>query len=277
MPIRLFLLISLVTSTAACGPPSPEAPTDLSDLVRYLYREWDNEDPRFLEDGLANLDEFLGTVDMTVEAKDRSWVPDNLTVEDVAAVSWPDERDLEAMIPITVAGHGDWPVTDHARLQTEPDQLITEPTATRYERTVLNEDDPSCYWDLSCALVETTNDVRRDNLVMAVDFILLKDFRWARIGPEVEGEEARWAVVGRSWFEQSWTGDSGNTHLWTSFAMDVWLGQPDGTTLRTQTLWSESEIVDVEDEVVRNLLRSSIDDIFDAGDAAIEELYHSED
>jgi len=59
--------------------------------------------------------------------------------------------------------------------------------------------------------------------------------------------------------------------------MDVWMGQPDGTTRRVQTLWSESDIVDVEDEVVRNLLRSSIDDIFDAGDAAIEELYYGDD
>jgi hypothetical protein len=121
--------------------------------------------------------------------------------------------------------------------------------------------------------METSNAVRRDNLLMAVDFVLLKDFRWARIGSEDDGEE-RWAVVGRSWFDRSWTGDNGNTHLWTSFAMDVWLGQADGTTRRVQTLWGESEIIDAEDDVVRNVVRAAIDDVFDAGTAAIGELYH---
>ncbi len=275
--LRSALLIAVAAPLAACQPPSPEAPTDLSDLVRYLYREFDNEDPRFLEEGLANLDAFVDTVDLETPALDRSWIPDYLTEEDVDAITWPTERDLTATIPITVAGQGPWGVTEHGRLQMEPDQTITEPTAPTYVRTVTNADDGTCFPDRSCLLIETSNAVRRDNLLMAVDFILLKDFLWARIGTPEEDEEERWAVVARSWFEQSWDGDEGNTHLWTSFAMDVWMGQPDGTTRRVQTLWSESDIVDVEDEVVRNLLRSSIDDIFDAGDAAIEELYYGDD
>ena len=272
MLLRTLLLIAVSAPLAACKPPSPEAPTDLSDLVRYLFAEWHNEDPQPMQDGLANLDAFMRDIDMDTAAVDRSWVPEPLTVEDVSAVTWP-ERDLEATIPLTVAGAGPWAVTDHARLQTEADQLPAEPTAVRYDRTVTNVDDPSCFWDGSCGLIETDNDVRRDNLVMSVDFAMRKDFRWVNIG---SGEDARRAVVGRSWLEDSFVGDEGNTHLWMSFAVDVWMELPDGSTQRVQSLWSESETIDVEEDIVRNLLRGSIDDVFDAGDAAIEELYYSE-
>ena len=101
MLFRSALLLLLVALLTACKPPSPEAPTDLSDLVRYLFAEWSNEDPLPLQGGLANLDAFMVAIDMDAPAVDRSWVPDALTVEDVAAITYPG-RDLEATIPITV-------------------------------------------------------------------------------------------------------------------------------------------------------------------------------
>ena len=109
---------------------------------------------------------------------------------------------------------------------------------------------------------------------MSVDFMLFKDFVWSRVGTEEDaGEDRPHALVARSWFEESWEGDSGATVLWQSFSLDVWLEDGAGATQRFQTLWSESQVVDVDEDILRNVLRESIDDIFIVGDEAIAALH----
>ena len=276
-----LLLVAALAPGQACTP-TPEAPTEFSDLVRYLLRNWGNEDPVYVEGGLANLETFLADYDLQADPQERSWIPDYLEDTDIEGMSWPDDRSLEEAIPVAIARSSVWPVTDHARLQSEADQRITEPTAQeRYDREVTNLDDPSCFWDRSCEVMITYNDARRENAAMAVDFVLLKEFRWARIGtPEDEDDPERWAVVARSWFDQSWHGDSDSTHLWHSFALEVWMGVDDETTWRMQSLWSETDVgIEKTEEgiaAIRGTTRWGIDGVFEAAEDAIPELYYSE-
>lgn len=278
--LPVLLLLGLVP-VLGCTP-TPEAPTEFSDLVRYMLRNWDDEDPAYLEGAVENLEVFLADYDLLSDSQERSWIPDFLDETDIEGLEWPDDRRLEDAIPVAIARSSVWPVADHARLQTEADQRPTEPTAQqRYVRETTNLDDASCFWERSCDLITTSNDVRRENAVMAVDFILLKDFRWVRIGtPEDEDDPVRWAVVARSWFDESWHGDTDNTHLWHSFALEVWMDADDETTWRMQSLWSETDVgIEKTEEginAIRGTTRWGINAIFEAGEDAIEDLYYSE-
>ena len=279
-----LLFVALLAAALAPGQactPTPEAPTEFSDLVRFMLQNWDHEEPEVLEEALANLELFLADYDLLGETTERSWIPDFLDEDDIEGLTWPDDRRLEDAIPVAIARSSVWPVADHGRLQSEADQRITEPTAQqRYDRTVTNLDDPSCFWDRSCEVMITHNDARRENAAMAVDFVLLKDFRWAGIGTPEDDEPERWAVVARSWFDESWHGDTDNTHLWHSFALEVWMGVDDDTTWRMQSLWSETDVgIDkTEDGInaIRGTTRWGINGVFEAGEDAIDELYYTD-
>jgi len=266
---RLLPLIFLL----ACGPPSPEAPTELSGLVRFLFAEHDNEDPTVMEQGLGNLAALLDAVDLTGDAVDRSWIPGALIADDIEGLTRPEDRDLAALLSIALAGQSAFGTQDHALLQIQSDQLPGEPTATRYERLVTEPEDPACFVSGECEHLRTSNDVRRENFLMSVDFMLRKDFRWSSVGTEADaGEDRPRAIAARSWFEQSWPGDNGNTMLWQSYSLDLWLDDGKGAARRFQALWSESEVVDVSEDVLRNVLRNSIGDVYVAADEAIAAL-----
>ena len=66
-----------------CRPP-PEAPSELSELSRYLYANWHNEDPDFVGVGLVSLEDFIATIDLDAQLNDRSWELGAITAEDVA-------------------------------------------------------------------------------------------------------------------------------------------------------------------------------------------------
>jgi hypothetical protein len=249
----------------------------MSDLVRYLYREHDAEDPRVMEEGLANLNALLDEVDLDAATVDRSWVPDLLDSTDVADVSRPEGRDLDALLSISVAGSSTHPATAHALLQIQTDQTAAEPTATHYERTIDEPDSPDCFASGDCTRLRTINDARRENFLMSVDFILFKDFVWSHVGTEEEvGTDRPRAIAARSYFAESFPGDAGNTMLWQSYSLDLWIEDENGGSRRFQSLWSESDIIDVDEDIVRNVLRDSIDDVYAAGDEAIDQLLAAE-
>ena len=270
---RLLPLLVLV----ACAPASPEAPTELSELARFLYAQHENEDPEVLAEGLGNLAQLLDEVDLEADPEERSWIPQPLEASDLVGLQRPEDRDLAALLTISLAGPSRFPVADHALQQVQSDQLPAEPTATRYIRTITAPEDPACFVAGDCDRLRTNNDVRRENFLMSVDFVFDKDFRWSFIGADDgSGDERNRAIVGRSWFEQSFPGDNGNTMLWQSYSLDLWLDDGSGGAQRFQTLWSESQVVDISEDVIRNVLRNSIDDIFVEGDTAIEALLAAE-
>lgn len=263
------LLIALLV---LCGcAPLPEAPTELNDLSRYLYREHANDDPRVMQVGAANMVDFLSTLDLGGERADRSFEPDHLQDEDVADLTRPD-RPLDGCLPVAIGGLSRHAIEDHALLMIQPDQTEAEASATFYDRTFPELDDPSCFVDRSCDLLVTSNHAERQNALLKVEFVLLKDFRWVEVLDD-EGEHERQAIISRSWFEQEWWGEEGRNALLQSYATDIWIEADDGTTLRYQTLWSESEIsLDVTDDAVRATLRLSIDGSFGRADDVIDDL-----
>ncbi len=254
-------LMSLALS--GCKRP-PEAPAELDELSRYLYREWGNEDPEVISAGLENLRAFLQDVDMDDNVMGRSWELSPISSDDVSEVPRPADRNPSDTLGVAVTTLSEWPVSDHVMLQIETDQTITEPAAEFYERTFLT--DEVCFVPSECEFLETSNDITRNNLVMSVDMTLYKNYRWVSL-------ESGDALISRSYLDQSWEGSKGKSTIWQSFSIDVWISKGN-ETIRYQTLWSESDVANASDSIEIGTVKSSTDNIFDAGDDAIEELFH---
>lgn len=264
-----MLITLLILLLSGCAP-LPEAPTELNELSRYLYREHANDDARVMQRGAANMFDYLATLPLDGERADRSFEPENLHDEDVVDIERPD-RPLENCLPVSIGGLSRHRIEDHALLMTQVDQTAAEASANYYDRSFPELDDPSCFVDRTCDLLVTSNDAERQNALLKVQFILYKDFRWVEILDD-DGEHVRWAIVARSWFDQEWYGEEGNNALLQSYASDLWFEADDGGVWRYQTLWSESDVGDTEDSVVRGILRFSIDGSFGRADDAIDDL-----
>lgn len=284
---RSTMWVGLALAMGACAPPSAsgdddtdagaeEDLSDLSVLSRRLYREWDAEDAELRAAGMAALDLYLSGVDVgSDKLDDRAWALADLEAQDVATIARPD-RPLDACFGLGMAYASKWPAVDHARLQIEADQTPTEPTATFYDRTVTNLDDPSCFVDRTCEVIDTTNDMERATALYTVQSTLLKNFRW--VGYTDAGGTARDAFYSRSWYDQSWPGDKGKTMVWQSYSIDVWIDRGDGTAWRYQTLWNETDVgFAVTEALMLQTVQSGTEKTFEAGDDAIGALFHAEE
>jgi len=271
--VPLVSVAGLLMFNTACKKVV-EAPEDLAALSGFLYGAWDSEDPEERSVALKNLEKQLATVEdlATAAPVDRSWQIEPLSDEEVEGLTRPD-RPLEDTVNVALAHWSPWSIEDHARLQTEPDQIPAEPTATRYNRLINAPEDPACFVAADCDILDTFNDMRRENLLLQADMELLKTFRWVPFTDDA-GQE-RVAFYSRSWFEQSWPGDKGNAVLQQSYSIDVWIEQADGSTWRYQTLWSETDLgFAVGDGAVESTIRGGTNDAMYAGDQAIADLYH---
>ncbi len=270
-PMQTKVLAPALALALAGCTPAPEAPTELSDLSRYILAEFDSDDPRVLEGALANLADVFVDVDLEGDLRDeRTFVTDKLTVEDLAGIETPPGTDPQNLVPISVVGRSRHPVANHMAFQRQPDQLPAEPSAETYVRAYLAPDDPTCFGvDEDCTLLRTENDIRRVNALMRVDFVLFKDFRLV----EVDEEAGLQGLAARSWLTQSWDGENGSTRLIQSYTEDIFIDLPEGGSLRYQMLQTETDLgPDVADSLVQAVVRGSIDSSFGAADDAIDEL-----
>lgn len=246
-----FLVLS------ACKAP-PEAPAELNELSRYLYASWGSEDPAEREVGIANLVTFMQDVDLGGDVQDRSWELTPVEEADLWDITWPDERDPADVLGVSVARKTDFPPLAHAGLQILPDQLPMEPSATAYTRRFVEVDDPTCFLDKSCDPLFTENDVTRQNLLISVDFLLFKDFRWVET-------EAGDALFARSYVDRVWEGNSGSSRILQSYSCDIWVPDGEGGGFRYQTLWSESDVAGGDSTTIA-VLKASINNILETGD-----------
>jgi len=247
-----------------------EAPTELSEINRFLFREWSSESEQLLAEALLNFDEQMAEVELDGSLGQRSFIPENLQEGDVSSLSHP-ERALTDLLGVAVGHKSPWSSADHVLLIVAEDQTPVQPTAPLYQRIFTGESDPQCFAARECMRITSMNEVRRENLLMSVDFSVAKDYRWVPITTDSGAE--RWGIVGRSWFSESFPADDGDSILWQSFTLDIWLDRADEGLLRYQSMWTETEIPGVSDaDIVRGTIRLSLDDTFDAEDNFLDEL-----
>jgi len=261
--IRLSVIFGVIVG---CQAPEP-APTELSDLSRYLFREWANPNPEVMADGVENLADMLADVNLTDGVMERSWTLRDIAIRDLHDVDWNRSRNPSDALGLGIAYASIWPVDDHSRMQTEADQLPAEPSATHYARTFPETTHPKCLVDASCPTLVTQSEITRKNILMTLDFELYKDIRWVATQ---RGD----ALAARSWIDRTWRGESGNTALHQSYSIDIWIPAGDGAW-RYQTLWTESDVgLSTSDELVLATVTSAIDHAVHVQDEAIEALFH---
>jgi hypothetical protein len=273
---RVLPLVLLALMGCAKAPPAGNP--EFNDAVAYTLRTFDGEEVdlayalRVLESNI-----YAG---MDVEAEseqDRALTPERLTEEDVVAMEHPD-RDPALALPVAVAARSPHPVESQRHVQMLTDHTPVEPySPDYYQRTFLEGGD--CWFDRACDRMNTFNDLVKKNALMEVPYEFYKDFRWIDMNlpdPEdvPEGEEPtnpgeeRWAFVGRSWQEESFEGEGGDTALLQSFTIEVWIPREEGDgTLRMLAVWSETDLgIDFTDDQVAGTTRKGIDDNFKAAD-----------
>lgn len=257
-----------VVPLIGCGPP--DAPKELDALTHFLFREWAHPTATVMEDGVAELDVLLNGLNLDGSLDDRSFRVTTLSKDDLADVTWPTKRNPKDAIGSCVARRSKWPLVDQAKLMASADQLDAEPSATAYVRRFIDPTDPACFVDGSCPVLLTDNDITRKNALLEVSFLLHKNMRWVRLGPD------RWAIASRSWSDREWPGSKDGTYLRQSYSIDVFLGQADERAIRYQCSWSETDInLAVDDDLELSIVIGAVDEALTAADTTIEKRFHT--
>jgi hypothetical protein len=276
-----FVLLAAVFALGACKRAPPPGNPEFNDALRYAFVHFDDE-PVVVAFAIRSLEaNIYASMDVTADnSNDRALSPERLTEEDVANLEHPD-RDPSAALPVAVAGLSVFLPPQHARIQMLADQTPVEPYSPDfYAREFL--DGEECWSTQDCGRLDTWNDLIKKNTLMEIPYQFYKDFRWVDLNlPDPadvpEGEEPtnpgepRPAIIGRSWQEVSGDGVGGNTHIYQSYTVEVWVPRDEGT-LRMMSVWSEVDVgFAVSDEIVAGTTRGGIDKNFETGDEWLAE------
>lgn len=227
----------------SCSAP-PQAPTELSELARFFFREHHSADPELMAGGAANLAVILEEVDPEAPAMERSFSLAGLEESDVAGITRPDRNPADSD-GLAVVDRSPWPLSEHLRYMVLDDLVETSLTASVYDRG-FDVDDPDCFLQRACEAMRTENLIYRDTLLLKVEYTLHKEYRW--ISSEGRGD----AVIARGWIEEEAHGENDANHIYQNYEVDVYL--PSGQdTLRLFAVWTESDYAGLDPETAYNL------------------------
>lgn len=241
----------------ACTAPPP-ASQAFSDAARATFARFEDEDEASLaEPVLMLLDQIATELDMSGSSVDRALTPETLQEEDLVDIPVHPDRDPGLAIPVAVAFDSAYGPDDHSRIVLLSDQTPVEPNSPdQYTRTFT--EGGGCFWE-DCAVLRTSNDVEKTNVLFTVPFTLMKDYRWIDLGDGTD------AMVARGWLEEPGVSEDGNTIIEQSYALEFFAETNSGST-RLMVLWAETtfKTVDYEDDLIAGTTRYGIDTMFDA-------------
>ncbi len=245
----------------ACSDPVV-APQEVSELTLWFYEQWSEDDPASLEAAVAALLEHAETLDFQAGWSERSY---EINALDPAVLEGKVEhdRDVSLALGVGVIHHPTWPLADFLALQALADQTPVEPTSPDHYVREVTEGDP-CFFQQTCDVLRTANNMTRSNALYAVTYDLPKEFRWVPVG-----EDERAAFSARSWMPES-AHDGDKISLWQGYSADVWIPLDDGT-LRYQISWQETEIPGLDWDNIVGIVAAGIDDMFQTQDAYLQE------
>ncbi len=250
---RLTVFLTCLSTLWACQPP-PEAPTELGELSLYLFQHFDDPDPLVMQAGVVNmlafLEDFEAGTDLGIDssAADRAWqLPVIEPQHWGGAEHWDGHNPLE-QLPVAVAVRSAYTGQEHAAVVGLVDQTPVESSSSaRYDRTFLTDFDAWSSGDSD--VVQTSNSIDRDNLLLTLTYTSLKDYRWVEL-PDDGGR----AAVGRSWITQQYVNEPGagtDSEDTLDFFSNMEVTIPSGAgTLRYNALWGAVNLVPAIDETI---------------------------
>jgi hypothetical protein len=256
----LTLALALFT-LVACSPPI-EAPEDLGELTLYMYSNFEVGDGAELAAAAINLEQYMETIDLAADSKDRSVTLPVLTEADRGGVPAPDGVDPEDQIPVAVTGRSENDLDTALELIAEPNQVcIANNGYVYYMRDWDGE--IGAYVDGTAEYSSNVSEIRYESLIANVWFDEYQDFR------RVDLDDGRTLVIERSYTDQSFGSDNGSSSWDQRFALNVWLPDGDGNTWRFLAFWSGVTIPGLSDDAVANLAVDGIDEGFVNEDAYV--------
>lgn len=255
--------LPLVLTCALGCKPLVVAEEGFSDSLVTALRQFDAPDEELLP-VVRNVFEHTLMLDLEASnVNDRAVAPAALTAEDVETLATVHGVDPAEALPMAVGGMSAFPVVDHARIQLNVDQTPTEPySPEHYVREILAGED--CWLDRTCLRLDTHQELTKENILLTVPYSFFKDFRWLDMNLGLDDEPA-WAVVARSWQEDSYSGESGKNTLVQSYTVEFWLPDGEGRTVRLLSLWSGTELsIAAGDDMIVATTKSGIDRNFRA-------------
>lgn len=255
---RLPLLAASLLLVTGCGP-LPEAPTELSELSTWLFQHFEDDDPTVLAVGLGNLQAFFETRGVDGDFDDQAWELQVLDTAHVADVDHPD-RDPSDAVPVGLVAVSSFAPARHAEVVVLADQTPVEPASPQlYDRSFVDPTDPSCFLGGACSPLRTDNLIRKENLLMSIEYSKLKDYRWSELWRDDRVGEL--CIIGRSWFEEEALGDQEATAIHQSYSIDVILPDDDGGGLRYVALWTEATMYGAGDDIIQATMRDGLEEM----------------
>jgi len=263
--MRRLLALPLL-ALVGCSPP-PEAPEELDDLLLFLFAEYDNEDPRAMEDGVLNLRAFLDGIaadDLALDASydARLWQPTLLTADHYGSADPWSGADPTGQLPVMLATISAFSPAEHAALIPMVDQTPIESSSSNvYDRTIDGDADAFLAGDVDVLM--TSNSIHRQNLLLDLFYDAPKQFRWVTT-------DAGDALVTRSWIQQQFTGVEGTNTLDQFNSVEVMI-PIDGGSYQTTTLWGQTTLSPaVDDTILINTVRNGMQESFENSEAHLE-------
>lgn len=251
--IARLLIVSL--ALAGCKA-APEAPLSLEDGATFLFSGFEGE-AEDLEKAILDVEAEIKQVDLSVVAKDRAFTLPKLTADKLGGATAPEGTDPNNQVATVLLGRSEHDFDANYELALEANYVCIESdTTVFYGRTFVEGED--CWAGRTCSFLRTTNEVRKENILAKAWYDLFKDYR------RVELSDGRTAMIARSWTEEVFPGDNGNTEFAQNFSAELWI--PDGSaTLRAYAIWTEINI-GLGPDAMQTLVIDGLDQGFEFGD-----------
>jgi hypothetical protein len=257
--MRNALFVGTIALAAGCKPP-PEAPTELNELSLYLFANFDAEDEEVVAVGLANLDAFLATQDLTANIDDRAASLATLDGANLGTIVPPADAD-----PLLQANVAAWASSTnafdaHKTAVSDPNQVCLAGDSTKYSARTFVSDLP-CFESGECRTLSTVNESRTESVIASVWMDVNADFRMIAL------EDGRDVLVSRGNLPEKAIADNPDESWDQRYTIDAWIPSADGaTTLRYYAMWS-SATIGVGADTYAALVKSGIGEYFDNSDA----------
>ena len=257
--MRAILTAALVVVASGCAKEREPAPTEMVDLVRYLFDGF--EDPDLVADGMVNLTAWMED-NVHTDVADEGCRLDPLTQQDTRSVEHPN-RSFDALLGAAggaVSGH---PIGDHAEHILIRDQTFANPG--QYEAYARSFEGGRGDFEQGSGVLRTSNEVITKSFGIKIPYTLYKDYRWV---PSEDGPDH---ILARSWVADRSCNDKGSSCLELSFSLDVFQAVPGGCNRLTAT-WSEAtSIVDVPEKLMIAGLAQGLQNVFDNTEEFLDE------
>lgn len=265
MTKRAWVSVAITAQIAAgCAKPPPEAPKELGDLGLFLFKHFEDEDPAEMSAGVLNLKGLIAE-EMKKEEKDRPVTMPILEGDNLGGLSIPDGVDAEAQVPIAIPATSVHPIDKQLVNILEPNQVCIESDSTIWAlRTFLT--DTACFEDKSCDRLETSQEVRKENILAKVWYDQYKNYRWLTL-EDADGNESS-AIIARSWIDKVFPADGDNNSWDQLFQIDVFI-EDGGKTARWFSMWSSVTLGGVGDDLYGSLVVDGINQAMVFGDEFI--------